>query len=123
MNPYTKKVALAAALGILVSSAIALLSLFLLFLGQPLTRVVEGSGATSVVFSQTPFAIFPLVSALLILLGIYKKILKIAWVGATLLFGIALLAIFGLGSWFLPPTMLLILVLFFLQINKYGKKA
>ena len=95
---------------------VILYSAWLFVVGQPGFLVFENSDTGFVTYTPSPIAIVPFFASLLTFWGLVKKNSTTSWIGATLLSVFSLLALFGVGSYFIAPALLLLasLVIFHL---------
>lgn len=95
---------------------VILYSAWLFVVGQPGFLVFENSDTGFVTYTPSPIAIVPFFASLLIFWGLVKKNSATSWIGAILLSVFSLLALFGVGSYFIVPALLLLasLVIFYL---------
>ncbi len=101
----------ATGVAILLAAAVTLYALFLLFVGQPWTVVQEGEVTRSVQYFPHPAAVVPLLASALLLVGLLKQRLLVAWIGLAVLFAFGALFLFGIGGGLLLVAGLLLIVL------------
>ena len=121
-------VKVATAIAILLAVAVALYTLHLLFIGQSWTVVQETPRAEGLEGSPgessrlpAPQAILGLLAAALLLGGLLKRKMLIAWIGLAVLSVFAVLFLFGVGGVLLPVVGLLLGLLTIIQLRGFDQ--
>jgi len=101
-----------------IAAAAAVYALWLLFVGQQVITVIEGSTVGEIGYSPNPSAVFPFTGALFLLVGLWRQQQVLSWVGFLILAAFSALFVFGIGGFFVFPS---IAILAMLLISKFAK--
>jgi hypothetical protein len=107
------------AIAVVLSITVAVYGLFLAFIGMP-SSVVQEAGALNgevmqIQFLHTPHALVGVLAATLLLIGLLRQKLLIAWCGLLVLFAYSTLFMFSIGAGLLPGAILLLILLIIIQ--------
>lgn len=105
------------ALAVFLSLAVALYSLVLLTIGQPLIHGAEGSSFWEIRYQPMQLALAPLLAALLVFIGLLSRSSVLHWLGLGGLIMFSILSVFGIGGNILPFTVILLILLLMIQIT------
>lgn len=110
------------AVAIVLASVVTAYGLFLALVGMPgsLVQEVQGTeapneGVREIQFSPTPHALVGVLAAAMLLGGLLKQKLLIAWSGLLVLFAYSMLFLFSVGAGLLPVAVLLVILLIIIQ--------
>jgi hypothetical protein len=110
------------AAAIVLAVAVAAYGLFLALVGMPVAVVqerVQGmeapDGGVNIGYDPVPHAFIGVLAAAMILVGLLKQKLLIAWSGLVVLFAYSVLFLFSVGAGLLPVAVLLLILLIIIR--------
>lgn len=97
---------------------VAVYSMFLVFIGQPLGYMDAETQIRWTQYEPNPVALIPLACAVVITIGVLWRNRKLQWTGIFVLTLFSMLFLFGIGGPLIPSSFTILLLLTILEIFK-----